>query len=531
MRLRLLDPGVPFLAMDIPSIDAKLAEFRERGDCDLSLSARITPEFICAPPYRVGVAHLMLKPRFLLADPVGTGKTPQALVAYGLLLDKAQKPIRLLVLTPKAALFQWQKAVAKFLTGVEATVVSGTVAKRAKQWQSGTQVHITTYATAARDLDVFMPALETFFLILDEAQTLKGPAQSFLRPAALKLALKARYAWGLSATPNTGKLTDLWSIMEVIRPGIFGSSLTAFLNTYFDRVWVRLGKPIPGVKQRGFWHVKGTQNLDDLMARMRPYYLRRPAHVMSQHLPEVVFQEVDLDLEPKQREIYDRIVTQYLPPAGERVEGKQINKITSLSYAQIASDAPEVLGFEGVGSSKMSELMRFLAENISEEDKVVIYTRYEKVLTWVQYHLPVPCVRISGKETAEEREQARVKFLTGTENIMLITSAGGQALDLQAARILVFFDLPWSWGEFQQVLGRIRRIGSPHDAVLAVFLKNVGTIDDYTLDILRDKEGLVGDTLGLDDQGMLSADRQTLDRLYEATRHSTGAAKSAGGSK
>jgi hypothetical protein len=67
--------------------------------------------------------------------------------------------------------------------------------------------------------------------------------------------------------------------------------------------------------------------------------------------------------------------------------------------------------------------------------------------------------------------------------------------------------------------------------VLAVFLKNVGTIDDYTLDILRDKEGLVGDTLGLDDQGMLSADRQTLDRLYEATRHSTGAAKSAGGSK
>jgi SNF2 family DNA or RNA helicase len=143
----------------------------------------------------------------------------------------------------------------------------------------------------------------------------------------------------------------------------------------------------------------------------------------------------------------------------------------------------------------------------------------------------VPRIRISGDESAEAREQARLAFHTSGSNLMLITSAGGQALDLQAARILVFFDLPWSWGEFQQVLGRIRRIGSPHDAVLAVFLKNVGTIDDYTLDILRDKEGLVGDTLGLDDQGMLSADRQTLDRLYEATRHSTGAAKSAGGSK
>jgi SNF2 family DNA or RNA helicase len=512
--------------MDIPSIDAKLAEFRDRGDCDLSLSSRITSEFICAPPYRVGVAHLMLKPRFLLADPVGTGKTPQALVAYGLLLDKAQKPIRLLVLTPKAALFQWQKAVAKFLTGVEATVVAGPAAKRAEQWQSGTLIHITTYATAARDLETLLPALETFFLILDEVQTLKGPAQTFLRPAALKLALKARYAWGLSATPNTGKLTDLYSIMEVVRPGIFGSSLNKFLNTYLDRVWVRLGKT-----GRGFWHVKGTQNLDDLMTRMRPYYLRRPAHVMAQHLPEVVFQEVDLDLEPAQREIYRHIVTQYLPPAGERVEGKQINKITSLSYAQMASDAPEVLGFEDAGSSKFSELLRFLDEDVSSEDKIVIYTRYEKVLTWIQYHLPVPCVRISGKESAEEREQARVSFLTGTENIMLITSAGGQALDLQAARILVFFDLPWSWGEFQQVLGRIRRIGSPHDAVLAIFLKNAGTIDDYTLDILRDKEGLVGDTLGLDDQGVLSADRQTIDRLYEALRHSTGAADRAGGPK
>jgi hypothetical protein len=97
-------------------------------------------------------------------------------------------------------------------------------------------------------------------------------------------------------------------------------------------------------------------------------------------------------------------------------------------------------------------------------------------------------------------------------------------------RVLLGFSR--SRGEFQQVLGRTHWIGSPHDAVLAVFLKNAGSIDDHTLNILRDKEGIVGETLGLHDQGVLSVDRQIIDRLNEAVRDSAKATDfGAGGSR
>lgn len=517
--------------MDLARIETQLAELRDRGDCELRPSAHVSRGFISIAPHRVGVAHLMLRPRFLLADPVGCGKTAQALVAYAMLREK-NPALRCLVVTTKSALVQWQKAVAKFLKGLRVTVVGfdkgrkGTAAARAATYTlSKADILITTYASMARDVDLVLTSLDLFVAVFDEVQALKSHRQRLLRPAALKVSHKARYAWGLSATPISNRLEELHAVMEVIRPGLFGSE-RSFQDTYLRRFWIQPKNGGPG-----FWKVLGHQHLDQLMLIMRPFYLRRPASVIDAHLPAVVTKEIVLDALPEQAALYDEIVEQYFLPANPMRNGKPVTKLASLTYAQQVADAPTVLGYD-VRSAKEAELLRFLQEEVTDE-KVIIYARYERVVSYLAEILDeagIPSARITGKESALQREAAKQLFNTTPDtNVIVLTAAGGQAIDLQAASLVVFYDLPWSWGEFQQVLGRARRLGSKHPKVLAVLLAIANTIDTFTLATLARKESLVALTIEADESTAPAGDEEAEEagrEVAEAAEREAGASGS-----
>ena len=517
----------------------QLAKLRAVGDCTLQPCAYVGPGFISSPPHRVGVAHLTCMRRFLLADPVGCGKTAQTLVAFGYLRERLPGGLRMVVLTPKSALFQWHHAVGKFLVGIEAEVVGYdkrrtplTVSDRHMQYRHSTaDILISTYHTAARDIDALREGLDghdgqRLVVVFDEVQTLGNQGQRLLYPNALKLAQSADYVWGLSATPMGNRLEELHAVFEAIRPGTFGSH-KAFMATYVRRIWIK--NPNGKGRQRGFWKVLGYKNLDQLKATITPLHLKRPANVIDQHLPEVVTKDVHIEMTARQREIYDQIVAQRFPASGIDDEGRPLNKLASLCYAQMASDAPEVLGFVGVGSAKADWLLTFLQQAVTE--KVIVYARYRRVVDYLCERLTgaiIPHVRITGAEDAKARDDARQRFNTAPPstdhashpaidaeeqslneqasrdastgvNVIVLNAAGGQALDLQSANIVVFFDLPWSWGEYQQVLGRSRRIGSIHSKILSLLPANTTSIDLATRDLLIHKETLVQRTLGLDE--------------------------------
>lgn len=502
--------------MDLDRLNTALFAMREKGDCQLRGCKHVSDGFISMPPHRVGIAHLTLRPRFLLGDPVGCGKTPQALVGYGFLKEK-DPTLRLLVVTDKSALYQWKQAVDKFMLDVSASVVgydekkrtAGRNSRRAQWALDNSDVLITTWHGMALDIDILVAHLENYILVLDEVQRVRSHTGKLIHPAAAKLACKARYVWGLSATPVYNRPEDIYGIFEVIKPGFFGP-FSQFSADYIKTVLI---KPKCG---RWFKKVVGYRNLEHLAARIRPYYLKRPTGVFAAHMPPIVMKEVRLEMGDRQRLAYDQIVIAKIH------EGKEISKLTSLCYAQMASDAPAVLGFSGAPSSKMEELKRFFTEDINEE-KVIIYARYERVVTYIVEQLKLAGLtagRITGKESTAQREQTKELFNNGTLNILCINSAGGQAIDLQAAGIVVFYDLPWSWGELQQVIGRARRIGSKHSKVLVILLANFhqNSIDSYTLDLLQAKEALANEVLDLPgSELMLTAPvvPQTVDALFD----------------
>lgn len=537
----------------LEQIDETLARLREAGDADIRPCPLVTEKFRPIPPHRVGVTHLIYKPRFLLLDPTGTGKTPQTLVAYAYLRER-HPDFKAIVCTRKAALFQWRERIEEFLAGVRPEVVGYApdnpmvewgALKRRDQYErfmlGETDILIVSYHTLAKDWTVEGTAtskwkgkgrdwiidpsrLGTFALVLDEVQTCKARAARTVAPAMRLLSKEARYCWGLTATPIMSRLDDLYGVVETVRPGTLGNYFDDFAPRYLKRIKI----PVKGAKHRHFYKIIGHQNLPHLMARLRPYYLQRSIEEFEAHLPDVTIESLPVELDAQQRGIYDTVIQQFFPAqdhqdtqtaaglaaARQKAEAKErraaaeeeravrpvaLPKLASLVYAQLAVDAPKVLGMD-VPSAKLTELLRYLDEEAPTE-KVIVYTRFEQVASVIVEGLTkadIKTVRITGKESGGARRKAQEAFMTDPETrVICLTSAGGEAIDLQAARILIYFDLPWSWGEFTQVLGRARRQGSPHSSLLVILLGTLDTIDTHTLNLLQAKERLVNATFSL----------------------------------
>lgn len=511
-----------------------LQDIREKKTCDLRQGKHVSNAFLSIPPHRVGILHLAMVQRFLLTDPTGCGKTPQALVAYSYLKEK-DPTLRLVVVTLASAIFQWQGAVAKFLTGIS-VAVPGYSSRRTKtdpssrRWQwalDQPDVMITTYHTLARDVEAILPSLDNFVLVLDEVQTVGNVYQTSLFPAVQKVSLKARYAWGLSATPMMKRLENLFAVFEALWPGFLGGSLAAFKETYVNEIKIR---PKSG---GSFWKTIGHKNLPQLKAQISPFRLGRPAVEIDQYLPPVVLKQVTLDLPPKQRALYDQLAKHKRFPQGESpfiedplisagvksartlqkqpsiqhpderlVEGRKLSRGAANVYRQMVLSAPAVLGFPEVPSAKWDELDRFLTEECGNGEKVIVYSKFERVVTWLCEQLQaagIRAARITGKESTKVREASRVRFQTSDElQVMVIDDAGGQALDLQAAGIVVFYDLPWVWGTFIQLLGRARRVGSTHPKVLAVLLLANNSIDADIIRVLNETESIAAELESID---------------------------------
>ena len=127
-----------------------------------------------------------------------------------------------------------------------------------------------------------------------------------------------------------------------------------------------------------------------------------------------------------------------------------------------------------------------------------------------------------GAKVAAER---RFKTKDGPR-VLVCTAAGREGINLQFARILFNFDLPWNPMDIEQRIGRIHRYGQAHTAqVYNLVLSD--TIEGRIFLLLYDKLSEIARTLGkVDDQGNVTEDlraqilgqlseRLNYDRLYQ----------------
>jgi len=524
------------LRKEISGFDGKLQPFRLRY-------------------YQVqGIFHLLSMNRMVLGDGTGLGKTAQAIGALCYLWERDPK-MKALVVCPKSAIRQWAAEVERFTIGVKVFIASGSVGVRLKaytEWAacSTPALIVMNYHSVVRDwdhgvvkepvapgakkgtqgtlgsgfLDSLTAKIPNLSIIYDESTAFKNPSTKTHQTCKF-LSERASRVWGLTATLLKNNLMEGFGIYKVIRPQTF-TSKTRFMDDYC----VTEMQPIKGGGKIPI--VVGYKHLDQFRSTIDPFFYGRPKHAVSDELPSLTTREILCELSKAEDSKYQEALEgTMLLGDGELKDFQETKDMTSLIYAQEVVNSLALLrfkegdevtnedAFEGK-SAKESALIDLLTEEFDDE-KVIIYTRFEKLVGRLQVLLGkehIKSVRITGKETDKERKRAMDAFQDPTSKVrvILITDAGSESINLQMAGAMVFFDTPWSWGNYVQLLGRMIRIGSPHQKVLAVHLmaerpgrvgKKRETIDHKVISKLRSKKGLIDQIIGEAAVGALRFER------------------------
>jgi SNF2 family DNA or RNA helicase len=472
------------------------------------------------------VVHLMAMKRFVVGDDTGLGKTVETIASLCQLWRK-DPDLKAVVLTKKSSVPQWEDEFNRFTEGVTVLLCVGSPDQRERiqrQWEgsTGPTVLIQGYTSACNDFSR-MQNWRDYVLICDEATVFKSPSTR-VHKICKHFSSQAGRCWGLTATLIKNTLMEGYGIYRVVVPDLFPMTPNAFMSNYciVQMQSVGRGRQVPvivGYRQT---------DIEKFREKIDLYYLGRPKHAVAKELPVLTTRDVTVGLTTWQQQKYLEALTGFLEHGdGEVREFQETAKLTSLIYCQEIANHPGLIEFHDYPSEKLDALVDMVTEGGDfYDEKVIVFTRFK---TMVDIAIPVlekagvKCTRVTGDENEQARRAAMNAFQDPKSDmrVIFITMAGGDAINLQAAKAMVFYDTPWSAGDYIQILGRMIRIGSEHDRVYAVHLVSRGTIDEKVQAVVKKKMKLIEEVLGQRVKGEKGSDvvydsgSETKD-LYEA---------------
>jgi len=491
-----------------------------------------------------GIMHLLLMRKMLLGDATGIGKTLQTIAAYTYLLEKDPN-LKCLVVAPKSALEQWVKEFGKFTKGITALKVTskGGPKKRKELYKKfadeNYNVMVMNYHLLMNDWEEVLASLRDdpedllrsndFVIVFDEAAAFKTRGSKTWN-VVKEVSAEAKTCYALTATPIKNCLEEVFNIYKAIKPDLFPGPST-FMKRYCKTKLVR----IPG-KRFKLPVITGYKNLDEFRKIIDPYYLGRKVENIGEQLPELTFKDIRVEMNAGQLDKYREILAGLLKnDAGEE---KEVTKLTQITYLQELVSNPELLEIDGK-STKEEEFLRLIEEEFVGE-KIIVYTRFRSWIDILEEKIlkrnakkddirKIYPLRITGKENDEQRELNKLLFLGNWKaandyadelkakkkwkkvpkhiqkcveekldpNVIIVNKAGVEAVNLQSARIMILLDIPISYGDFIQLLGRGRRLDSKHEKILVTHMMSVlppkyryTSIDEKMVKIVRGKKGL-----------------------------------------
>ena len=478
----------------------------------------------------IGVYHLLKMKRFILGDDTGLGKTLEAILMVAYVLERAPD-YRIIIVTPKSSLWQWDGEFEKFTTSLRGVVSTGPLAKREKVYnqffskkKDRPSYLILNYNILIRDYaDYLTDSLEgsPYMVIFDEAQAFKN-TKTKTHHICRDMSWRADRAYGLTATPLKNTLMDGFGIFKAIVPGLFTTK-----SKFYEEFCVMTLQdiPQPGGGSRKIPVVLGYKNLNRFRDRIDPFFLGRRKHQVTDELPTLTSKVQRVEMTPKEKTKYKEVMKgELILDSGDTVK---TTHLTALIYWQQLVNSLSVLGMDGM-SAKETELMRMMQEDVT--GKVIIFSRFKRVvkrLAGMLKDIGIRSVMVHGDIKDRDREENKKLFqkIDSGVDVVFITAAGSESINLHAASTLIFYDSPWAFGEYIQILGRMIRIGSRHDKVVAIHMvaelhpktealkpvkksgkkkkEHLLTIDEHVIGVLMSKQKVVEEVLGKAGPGAL----------------------------
>ena len=471
-----------------------------------------------------GALFLAMVKNCLFTDATGLGKTVQAIAAYEVLKQK-QPTLQMVVCTVASAQIQWlEEGFKEFLPHCKVAVVPASPAPVQKRYEiyekfsfRQLDVMIVNYDQLRRDstssiesYDVFghkkiqhkmggpfldCVACTDFILVLDEATKVKN-ISSLTSKAMQTLAAKARGVKAMTATPIFTHLVDIYGIFKIIEPRVFVN------KEKFKREFCTLD-----YRFTPYGTISGYKNHDQLRERIQKFMFGRTKREVAEQLPEFFTKNVYVDLPPDHMEIYQKIKSRRII---DDPETPLMAQVASIMHQQVCSNNLECVkvmsGDEPYSEShpKIDAAVELVEGELSGQ-KIIIFSQFTETISILEKKLQKilkksDIFRISGVESQVERHKNKKKWQDCQNTaVLLMTTAGGVALNLQAAETIIMVDRPWSTGSVDQLRGRFDRIGSKHEKILEINLVARGTIDEEIIQSLSKKRRNITKVVGKGD--------------------------------
>ncbi len=411
-----------------------------------------------------------------------------------------------LLFAPASVIGNWTRELERFAPSLRVLAHHGPERKHGEAFVENVKkydVVITGYALAHRDLEDLKRVM-WHRVALDEAQKVKNPSSA--ASAAIR-AIPARRRVALTGTPIENHLSELWSIMEVLNPGLLGSP------AQFRQRFV-----IPVEKMND--HRRGQL----LREMIRPFVLRRTKSdpEVAVNLPAKMEMRVFTSLTPEQAAMYERITAEMLASvenaSGIRRRGLILAGLTRLKqvcdHPALLTESKHIDGRSG----KAERLVDMLEEVLGEGEAALVFTQYREMghllEELIRKRLDHDPLFLHGGVPVKDRDTMIETFQkAGSKQRIFILSlrAGGLGLNLTAANHVFHYDRWWNPAVEAQATDRAHRIGQNKIVQVHKFV-SIGTVEERIDKLLADKTALAENIVTSGDQWLTNLSTDDLKK-------------------
>ncbi|MFS9121538.1 SNF2-related protein [Streptococcus anginosus] len=418
---------------------------------------------------------------FIINNPIsavllemGLGKSVISLSAINELMLDYFDVSRTLVIAPlRVAISTWPDEIKKWdhLKYLSYSVVTGSEKERLDALKKPAHIYVINRENV--DWLITKSGFKWFFdmVVIDELSSFKSyQAKRF--KSLLKVRPKVKRIVGLTGTPSSNGLMDLWAEFRLLDMGErLGRYITHYRQNFFvpdkrNQQMIFSYKPKDGAEKQIY------SLISDITISMKSKDFLK--------MPECIMNEVVVSLSEKEQKLYDSLKKDMVLSVGD-------DEIDAINAAALSSKLLQMASGAVYNDDKESihihdrklDALEDLIEGANGKPVLVAY--------WFKHDLE----RI--KERFDVREIKTSKDITDWNNgkisaAVIHPASAGHGLNLQlGGSTLIWFSLTWSLELYQQTNARLYRQGQK-DTVVIHHIVSKGTIDEDVMKALNAKE-------------------------------------------
>jgi SNF2 family DNA or RNA helicase len=406
---------------------------------------------------------------------MGLGKTVISLTAIADLLFDSFEAHRILVVAPlRVARDTWPAEIKKWehLKHLTYAVAVGSVKERKSALMTGADITIINRENLGWLIDSSGFEWNYDMVIIDELSSFKNH-QSKRFKALMKVRSKVKRIIGLTGTPSSNGLMDLWAEFKLLD---FGERLGRFITHYRSNYFIpdkRNGEIIYSYKPMPYAEDAIYRKISDITISMKS----------TDHLqmPELITSQYEVQLSESEEQRYEELKADFILelPEGEITAANAASltgKLSQLANGAIYDDDGNILEFH----DRKLDALEDIIESANGKPLLVAY--------WFKHDLQRIKKRFDVREIKTSKDI--VDWNNGDIPVAVIHPASaGHGLNLQAGgSTLIWFGLTWSLELYQQTNARLWRQGQTSGTVVIEHIITKGTIDEKILKALSLKE-------------------------------------------